>query len=79
LDMLLGAGVVKAMDLTYMGLEVYGVSNCLRREVESGRVKCVEGFADPCLTTWRRRRKKPSAFSSQPSARPLPVHGLAEG
>ncbi len=42
LDMLLGAGVVKAMDLTYMGLEVYGVSNCLRREVESGRVKCVE-------------------------------------
>ena len=42
LDMLLGAGLVKAMDLTYMGLEVYGVSNCLRREVESGRVKCVE-------------------------------------
>ena len=24
-----------------------------------------EGFADPCLTTWRRRRKKPSAFSCQ--------------
>jgi len=42
LDMLLGAGAVKALDLTYMGLEVYGVSNCLRREVESGRVKCVE-------------------------------------
>lgn len=42
LDMLLGAGMVKALDLTYMGLEVYGVSNCLRREVESGRVKCVE-------------------------------------
>jgi acyl CoA:acetate/3-ketoacid CoA transferase alpha subunit len=42
LDMLLGAHVVSAMDITYMGLEVYGVSNCLRREVESGRVTCVE-------------------------------------
>jgi acyl CoA:acetate/3-ketoacid CoA transferase alpha subunit len=43
LDMLLGAGLVKMLDLTYMGLEVYGVSNCLRREVESGRVEtCVE-------------------------------------
>jgi len=43
LDMLLGAGLVKALDITYIGLEVYGVSNCLRREVESGRVeRCVE-------------------------------------
>lgn len=42
LDLLLGAHVITAMDLTYMGLEVYGVSNCLRREVESGRVTCVE-------------------------------------
>ena len=43
LDMLLGAGLVRAMDITYMGLEVYGVSHCLRREVESGRVRvCVE-------------------------------------
>lgn len=42
LDLLLGAGAVTAMDITYMGLEVYGVSNCLRREVESGRVTCVE-------------------------------------
>ena len=43
LDMLLAAGLVKALDLTYIGLEVYGVSNCLRREVESGRVEtCVE-------------------------------------
>jgi len=42
-DMLLAAGLVKAMDITYIGLEVYGVSNCLRREVESGRVEtCVE-------------------------------------
>jgi acyl CoA:acetate/3-ketoacid CoA transferase alpha subunit len=43
LDMLLGAGLVKAMDITYIGLEVYGVSNCLRRELESGRLEtCVE-------------------------------------
>ena len=42
-DMLLAAGLVKAMDITYIGLEVYGVSNCMRREVESGRVEtCVE-------------------------------------
>ena len=43
LDMLLGAGLVKAMDITYIGLEVYGVSNCFRRELESGRLEtCVE-------------------------------------
>jgi len=43
LDMLLAAHLVKALDITYIGLEVYGVSNCLRREVESGRVEtCVE-------------------------------------
>jgi acyl CoA:acetate/3-ketoacid CoA transferase alpha subunit len=43
LDMLLAASLVKAIDITYIGLEVYGVSNCFRREVESGRVEtCVE-------------------------------------
>ena len=43
LDMLLGASLVKELDIIYIGLEVYGVSNVLRREVESGRVtKCVE-------------------------------------
>jgi len=43
LDMLLAARLVKALDITYIGLEVYGISNCLRREVESGRVEtCVE-------------------------------------
>lgn len=43
LDMLLAAGLVKKLDITYIGLEVYGVSNALRREVESGRVEtCVE-------------------------------------
>jgi acyl CoA:acetate/3-ketoacid CoA transferase alpha subunit len=43
LDMMLAAGLVKALDITYIGLEVYGISNSLRREVESGRVEtCVE-------------------------------------
>lgn len=42
-DLLLGAGLIKALDITYIALEVYGISNCLRREVESGRVEtCVE-------------------------------------
>ena len=42
-DILLAAGLVKAIDITYVGLEVHGVSNVLRREVESGRLeKCVE-------------------------------------
>ena len=43
LDLLLGARLIKALDHTYIGMEVYGISNCLRREVESGRVEhCVE-------------------------------------
>jgi acyl CoA:acetate/3-ketoacid CoA transferase alpha subunit len=43
LDLLLGASLIKALDHTYIGMEVYGISNCLRREVESGRVEeCVE-------------------------------------
>ncbi len=43
LDILLAAQLVKALDLTYVGLEVYGVSSVFRREVESGRVEtCVE-------------------------------------
>jgi acyl CoA:acetate/3-ketoacid CoA transferase alpha subunit len=43
LDLLLGASLVREIDVTYIGMEVYGLSNCLRREVESGRVeRCVE-------------------------------------
>ncbi|MFA9401706.1 MAG: CoA transferase subunit A [Anaerolineales bacterium] len=43
LDTLLAAKLVKALDITYIALEVYGVSSVLRREVESGRVEtCVE-------------------------------------
>jgi acyl CoA:acetate/3-ketoacid CoA transferase alpha subunit len=43
LDMWLAAGLVKKIDLTYIGLEVYGTSPALRRAVESGQVEtCVE-------------------------------------
>ncbi len=42
LDLLLAAHLVKALDLTYVGLELYGVSNCLRREVENGLVKVTD-------------------------------------
>jgi acyl CoA:acetate/3-ketoacid CoA transferase alpha subunit len=52
LDMLLAAGLVKALDLTYIGLEVYGVSNCLRREVESGRVETCTEWSNASIA-WR--------------------------
>lgn len=43
LDLWLAAGLVKKLDLTYIGLEVYGTSFALRRAVESGQVEtCVE-------------------------------------
>jgi acyl CoA:acetate/3-ketoacid CoA transferase alpha subunit len=42
-DVLLAAHLVKELDLTYIGLEVYGISHPFRREMESGRIeKCVE-------------------------------------
>jgi acyl CoA:acetate/3-ketoacid CoA transferase alpha subunit len=52
LDMLLAASLVKAIDLTYIGLEVYGLSNCLRREVESGRVEKVVEWSNAGIA-WR--------------------------
>jgi len=43
LDLWLAAGLVSKLDITYIGLEVYGVSSALRRAVESGQVEsCVE-------------------------------------
>jgi acyl CoA:acetate/3-ketoacid CoA transferase alpha subunit len=43
LDLWLAAGLIKKMDITYIGLEVYGSSPSLRRAVESGQVEtCVE-------------------------------------
>lgn len=52
LDMLLAASLVKALDITYIGLEVYGLSNCLRREVESGRVEQVVEWSNAGIA-WR--------------------------
>jgi len=52
LDLILAAGLVKALDITYIGLEVYGVSNALRREVESGRVEKVVEWSNGGIT-WR--------------------------
>jgi len=51
-DLLLAAGLIKKLDITYIGLEVYGTSTALRREVESGRVEsCVE-WSNGAIT-WR--------------------------
>lgn len=52
LDLWLGAGLVKALDITYIGLEVYGVSNALRRAVESGQVEKVVEWSNGGIT-WR--------------------------
>ena len=52
LDLWLGAGIVKKLDITYIGLEVYGTSNALRREVESGRVVSVTEWSNAGIT-WR--------------------------
>ena len=52
LDMLLAAHLVTALDITYIGLEVYGVSNCLRREVEGGRVEKVVDWSNAAIA-WR--------------------------
>lgn len=52
LDMLLAASLVKAIDITYVGLEVYGVSNVFRREVESGRIEKMVEWSNAAIT-WR--------------------------
>ncbi|MGD8398970.1 MAG: CoA-transferase [Anaerolineae bacterium] len=52
LDLWLAAGVVKTLDITYIGLEVYGISKALRREVESGRVEKVVEWSNGGIT-WR--------------------------
>ncbi len=41
-DILIAAGLVDAIDLTYLGYEVYGLSSVLRRACESGDLKIVE-------------------------------------
>jgi glutaconate CoA-transferase subunit A len=52
LDMLLAAGQVSRVDITYIGMEVYGVSNGLRRAVESGQVRPVVDWSNAGIT-WR--------------------------
>ena len=52
LDLIIAAGLVKAMDFTYIGLEVYGVSNALRRAVESGQIEEVVEWSNGGIT-WR--------------------------
>jgi glutaconate CoA-transferase subunit A len=52
LDIWLAASMVKMLDITYIGLEVYGVSKALRREVESGRVEKVVEWSNGGIT-WR--------------------------
>jgi glutaconate CoA-transferase, subunit A len=52
LDLWLAAGIVEALDITYIGLEVYGVSNALRRQVESGRLSRVVEWSNAGIS-WR--------------------------
>jgi len=52
LDLWLGAGLVKKLDLTYIGLEVYGTCRALRRAVESGQVESVVEWSNGGIT-WR--------------------------
>ena len=52
LDLWLAAGLIKKLDLTYVGLEVFGTSSAFRRAVESGQVEtCVE-WSNGAIT-WR--------------------------
>ncbi|MBU7024549.1 MAG: CoA transferase subunit A [Theionarchaea archaeon] len=41
-DILIAAGLVDMIDLTYLGYEVYGLSNVLRRAAQSGQLKINE-------------------------------------
>lgn len=52
LDMLLAAGLIKKVEITYIGMEVYGISQSLRRQVESGQVESVADWSNAGIT-WR--------------------------
>lgn len=52
LDLVVAAGLIKAMDFTYLGLEVYGVSSALRREVESGQIEKMVEWSNGAIS-WR--------------------------
>ena len=52
LDMMFAADMVREIDFTYIGLEVYGISANLRRAVESGAVTKIVEWSNAALT-WR--------------------------
>lgn len=52
LDMLAAANCIKALDWTYIGLEVYGISNSMRRAVESGYIEKVVEWSNAAIA-WR--------------------------
>ncbi len=52
LDLWLAAGLVKKLDITYIGLEVYGISPSLRRAVESGQVETTVEWSNAAIA-WR--------------------------
>ncbi len=52
LDMLFGANMVREIDFTYIGLEVYGISANMRRRVESGDVKKIVEWSNAAIS-WR--------------------------
>ncbi len=52
LDLWLAAGLVRKLDITYIGLEVYGISPSLRRAVESGQVETTVEWSNAAIA-WR--------------------------
>ncbi|MBI2974595.1 MAG: CoA transferase subunit A [Deltaproteobacteria bacterium] len=52
IDMMAAANCIKALDWTYIGLEVYGVSNSMRRGVESGYIEKVVEWSNAAIA-WR--------------------------
>lgn len=52
LDLMFAADMVREIDFTYIGLEVYGISGNMRRRVESGAVTKVVEWSNAALT-WR--------------------------
>jgi hypothetical protein len=67
LDLWLAAGLVKKLDITYIGLEVYGTSSALRRAVESAAGREVRRVVE---------RRHLVADESRGDGRPVPADPL---
>ncbi len=52
LDMWLAAGLIAKLDLTYIGLELYGISHPFRRAAEGGQLQALTEWSNAALT-WR--------------------------